>query len=289
MNCKNCKLPTEDNAAFCGNCGQHIGRAKTPAQLALARTVPNYSIATPAQRSGETKALLSLLLGISGLIGALFMALFGLSLGIAGIVMGTMSRRSAKRSLSTVGMIISGLAVLLGLAVWTSAIKDNSKLTNPMSRADPSTLPVTTVSELTTPCYSLGFIDSLNVSSSSDSCNISAFNGETLASSSNAYKIYTNRSQITDVNSFMATAKTAIENDVQNNLPGATIVSQKVSTFAGSPAYVVNTVDKTSGIALVEAAVFHEVSNGDNIFILVHANQGETADLAILESQWQWK
>lgn len=77
--------------------------------------------------SGGTKALLSLLFGLAGLVGALFMALIGLALGLAGLTMGTMSRSSTKRGLSTAGLIVSSLAILASLAVWAYAATSQTK------------------------------------------------------------------------------------------------------------------------------------------------------------------
>ena len=88
----------------------------------------------------------------------------------------------------------------------------------------------------------------------------------------------------------MFTAKPALEKDVKENLPGFAVTSEKVSQFAGSPAYVVNTADRAHHLALVEAAVFHAVNGGgDNVFVLVHAVNGDSVDFGVLEANWQWK
>ena len=90
--------------------------------------MPSYALATPAQQRGQKQALLAVLFGVAGLVGALFMALLGLVLGITGIVMGTMARSGSKRRLGTVGLILSGLAVLASLAVWVYAIQHDPML-----------------------------------------------------------------------------------------------------------------------------------------------------------------
>ena len=295
MNCQNCKEIIEPGAGFCGNCGQPVqpmAEPFTPVHTAaLAAGVPGYALAKPSQHTGENKALLALLFGVAGVVGGLFMALVGLALGISGIVMGTMSRSSTKRGLSTAGLFMSSLAVLASLGVWTYAIKHNPATQKTASRTTAHSLnaPAVSASDLSTPCYSMGFVDKLNVSNASGSCDMSAFNGATLDNSTNAYKVYANQAPAANAQNFTSLVKPALEKDVKNNLPGFAVDSERVAEFAGSPAYIVSTSNNAQGIALVEAAVLRQVNNGDNVFILVHAVTGRTTDLSTLEAQWQWK
>jgi hypothetical protein len=295
MNCQNCKEVIEPGAAFCGNCGQPFQPAAvpfTPVQaVALAAGVPSYALATPSQHTGENKALLALLFGIAGIVGGLFMALIGLALGISGIVMGTLSRSSTKRGLSTAGLAMSSLAIVASLGVWTYAIKHDPASQKGTSKTTAHSInaPAVSASSLSTPCYSTGFVDKLNVSNASGSCDMNAFNGTTLDNSTNAYKVYADQSPIANAKNFTSLVKPALEKDVKNNLPGFAVDSEQVAEFAGSPAYIVSTSNNAQGIALVEAAVLRQVNNGDNVFILVHAATGRTTDLSTLEAQWQWK
>ncbi|HUY84995.1 MAG TPA: hypothetical protein VMU97_00600 [Candidatus Dormibacteraeota bacterium] len=326
MNCPNCHQETETAAAFCGNCGQPLrsenkptaapppappplspiarvvsqpdsaAGQRQPLYLAAAASggavasVPGYALAKPGQHIGETKALLALLFGIAGLAGALFMALIGLGLGVAGIVLGTMSRSSTKRGLSTAGLIFSSLAVLTSLAVWTYAIKHDPRFSQNTASTNHSTAaPAIAASEISTPCYSAGLIDKFNVSNAADSCDIKAFNGATLDSSTDAYKVYADTSQAVNAANYAGLFKSALEKDVKDSLPGFSTDREMATEFAGSPAYVVNVSDKAHGIAIIEAAVWHQVAAGDNIFIMVHAVNGRSADLSVLETQWQWK
>lgn len=248
----------------------------------------SYATERPGQHSNN-KALLALLLGIAGTIGSLFMALIGLTLGILGLVMGTISRSGAKKSLSTAGLIVSSLAILASLAAWAYAAKQDPVLQlASRSMAHDITALAVAASSLSTPCYSVGFVDKLNISNDTGSCDMDAFNGSAIGSSTNAYKIYANQSTANS-HDFVSIVKPAIEEDIRDNLPGFTINARRMSRFAGSPAYMVNAFDKASGVAVVEAAVLHRVGNGDNVFILVHAANSPTADLGTLEAQWQWK
>ena len=325
MNCQNCHQPLEAGAAFCGNCGQPVGTPAAPAQTAAvsgqapaagspipqvlqsqaaapqpptgplvaagAGGVPSYALALPGQHHGDIQALLSLLLGIAGIVGALFLPLLGLGLSVAGIAMGTMSRSSSKRRLSTAGLIVSSLAVLASLGLWAYAANRSQKLqqTGSSNNDHSITAPAVSTAGLSTPCYSISFVNKLNVANNNNSCDMDAYNGATLNTSTEVYKIYADTSQVANSGNFAAIAKSAIEKDIQTNLPGFTIDSEQSTQFAGSPAYVANASQHAQHFAVVEAAVFHQVAAGQNVFVLVHAVNGDNTDLNILEAQWQWK
>lgn len=314
MKCPKCNQAVETGAAFCGNCGQALRATVTPiaevmrnqsaspsypqpldrplaaaGAAGMSASVPNYALAIAGRHIDENKALLALLFGLAGIAGSLFLALIGLVLGVAGLVMGTMSRSGTRRGLSTVGLVASSLAILSSLAVWVYAVKHDPPLQKPLPSAHSLTDPAVSASSLTTPCYAAGFVDTLNVTNQAGSCDMSAFNGPTIDSSTNAYKVYANQSTTTNARNFTGLVKLTIEKDIKDNLPGFNVDTEQVAQFAGSPAYVVNSSDKETGIAIVEAAVLHQTSNGDNIFILVHAVNGKTSDLSTIEAQWQWK
>jgi hypothetical protein len=285
MNCSNCHEPLEIGAAFCGNCGQATG---APVE-AVATVIPAYALTTVAQQSGEKQALLSVLFGAVGLIGALFVALLGLSLGLAGIIMGTLSRSSRRRELSLAGLALSSLAVLASLAVWVYAIQHDPNLHKNVAQVASTSSAAVSGSGLATPCYSAGLVDTFNITSSANGCDMQAFNGTTLNESTNAYKVYASAAPTVTAANFVAVSKAALEKDLTSSLPGFTMASEQAGSFAGSPAYEVSSFDKLHHVAIIEATVLHPVAAGDNIFVLVHAINGSTADLNILEAQWQWK
>jgi RsiW-degrading membrane proteinase PrsW (M82 family) len=241
--------------------------------------------------SGGTKALLALLLGLAGIISALFMTLIGLVLGVAGLVMGTMSRSGAKRGFSTAGLVFSSVAILASLGVWTYAAEHAPRFSQAASGTPTHDIiaPAVAASSLATPCYSAGFVDQLNVNNAAGSCDMSAYNGPTPGDSTNAYKVYADISAVANARNFTSIVKPALEKDVKNNLAGFNIDSEQVAQFAGSPAYIISTSNASQHVAVTEAAVLHKVDTGDNVFILVHAINGSTADLSTLEAQWQWK
>ncbi|HEY5442628.1 MAG TPA: hypothetical protein VIJ68_03755, partial [Candidatus Saccharimonadales bacterium] len=149
--------------------------------------------------------------------------------------------------------------------------------------------PAVSASRLSTPCYAAGFASKFNVSNSSGSCDMEAFNGSTAETSTDAYKVYAATSQTISGANFLATAKPALEKDIQTNLPTFAVTSEGETKFAGSPAYTISALNSAQKVAVVEMAVFHQVTDGENFFILVHAVNANSANLNGLEAQWQWK
>lgn len=117
---------------------------------------------------------------------------------------------------------------------------------------------------------------------------MNAFNGPSLEASTKAYKVYA--SQISTVNqeTFNTFAKQAVQKDVASNLPGFTINKEQFTSFAGSPAYIVQTSDKQN-VMVTEAVVLRQTRAGANIFVLVQASTKGQADLSTLEAQWRWR
>jgi hypothetical protein len=158
-----------------------------------------------------------------------------------------------------------------------------------MARSQESSLPAVTANNLTTPCYSLGFNTQLNIRNAANSCDMAAFNGQTLESSTDAYKVYANKASSVSSDNFTTLAKAAIEKDIQSSAPSFSIDAEGAASFSGSPSYVVAASDKTQGVLITEAAVLHRVGTGDNMFVLVHITTLPKADLSALEAKWQWK
>jgi RsiW-degrading membrane proteinase PrsW (M82 family) len=68
-------------------------------------------------KSGTTPAILSLICGTAGFAGVL-VPIVGLVLGVAGLVLGSLSRHSTKRAISTAGLIVSALTLIVTLGAW---------------------------------------------------------------------------------------------------------------------------------------------------------------------------
>ena len=303
MNCPNCSQIVEDDAAFCGNCGHQLA-AHAPDNKPVGSHIasvlahephsgtrdfqnatPNYAIATPLQHAGEAQAVLSVLLGVLGILGAFFAALVGLTMGIIGLILGTLARNSVHRRISTAGIVMSSLAVVVSLGVWSFVIHKQANLAN----AEPKK-PVNAIaaSDVDTPCYATGFIETLNVSKEKNSCNMNAFNGASLESSTKAYKVYANQIATVNNETFNTYAKQAVQKDVAASLPGFNIDKEEFTNFAGSPAYIVYASD-SRGVKVAEAVVLRQTRAGANLFVLVQASTKGVSDLSTLEAQWRWR
>lgn len=320
MNCQNCHELIEPGATFCGNCGYPVPASvpapaptpqpvpPNPAQpgpvlpyqqaaippsqppvMPTAPAVPNYALATPNQHAGETSALLAVIFGVIGIAGSGFLLpIIGLVFGIAGLCMGTVSRRKAQRRLAVIGLIIASLAVVAGLAalVWNL---EHDKSSSQNAKTGQNNTSSKVLAKLVTPCYSFNLIDTYNVSNTAGSCSATIFNGSTFADSTDVYKIVATNGGTSDPGTFTMVAKQAIDSDVQQNLPGFTITSQGPSSFAGSLAYTVYAANKSQGTAVVETGVLHKTTGGNNVFDMLHAVNGSNTNLQALEAQWQWK
>ncbi len=296
MNCPNCDELIEDGAAYCGNCGEPLevhapaGKPVGPhiAQVLHSQSadhIPEYAVTKPLQHHGETRAVLSLLLGIVGIIGAAFLALVGLVLGIAGLVLGTMSRNSVQKRFSTLGIVFSSIAIVASLGAWTYVIKKQNTSQQIAIAESSNTVAASTLS---TPCYTTGFIDTLNVNNKKNSCDMQAFNGTSIEQSTRAFKVYANQIASVKPEVFNTFAKKAVDKDIATNLPDFNVQSAKYTQFAGSPAYIVN-LENSAGVTVTEAVVLRQVQAGANVFVLVYASGNGTGDLSTLEAQWRWK
>ncbi len=312
MNCPKCSQPIETGAAFCGNCGQSLQGASTPLQSPISQVmnnqtssagpppnfgvsaahaghmaVPAYALATKSQHRGEMTSLWSIIFGVFGLGGALLIPLLALALGITGVVLGTLTRHTPYRRMSTIGLVVSALAILAGLAGWAYNISQDPAMKEKTAHTPPTNSSI--VADVSTPCYSMGFPTKLQVKNDPDSCDLQAFDGTSYNDSEHIYKVYANNIKGLDESNLDASAKAALEKDVKTNLPGFEITSQGSTSFAGSPAYFARASNSVTGVGVIEAAVFHKTSNGYNLFLLLHGSYEENVDLDELEAQWQWQ
>jgi hypothetical protein len=254
--------------------------------------VPAYAVPVASRQNGELKAAMSLVVGMLGMVATVFIPLIGILLAVSGIVLATMSRQTVKRGMGTLGLILSIMALIAGLASWAYVISHDSQASQKVATTNkttpiPTDTPTSAERGISTPCYKVSFGNTFNVQNNSGSCNMNAFNGPTLNDSSNAYKIYATAATVTTSN-FETLAKPAIERDIASSLPDFTIYNEHVGAFANSPAYFVGAKDP-DGITVEEAAVLHVTSNGDNFFVFVHAVVKGSNDLNTLQGSWKWQ
>lgn len=250
--------------------------------------IPSYALSQPQPAS--LKLVLALVCGIVGSIGALFMAILGIALGVTGIILATTAPRSARPKLKIAGLVMSILAIIAGLGVWVSVIAAGANLASSQS-GDISGKSPNGVAGTTTPCYSFSFASTskLNVENTSAMCSLNAYNASSLATSSEIYKVLSSTALTVGPANFASVSKAAIEQDIRQSLPSFVITSEHSGQFAGSPAYFVNASDSATNVAFQETTVLHATARGDNLFVLIHATSGSKTDLSELEANWQWK
>jgi uncharacterized membrane protein len=314
--CPNCGQQLDPGAAFCGNCGQAISLPASaaspiarvlenqagpqlvsyhpitvqplPAAAGNTAGLPSYAVAVNPSHH-HVKLALAVVAGLLGIGAALFIPILAIALGITGIVLATTVPSIAGRLVKLAGITLAALAILAGLAAWVYIAVHDPRLKAVLAttQAQPAGNSRSAVT-VTTPCYSVTFAGQLNVENQKGSCELNAYNGNSLESSTNLYKVLTSSAPTLTSVAFPGLAKSAIEKDVSENLPGFMITGENLGQFAGSPAYVVTTANK-SNVAVVEAAILHPSTGGNNFFVLVHASQGGSANLSSMEQGWQWK
>lgn len=301
MTCPNCREPVEEGALYCGNCGHRMSLAeprvtdkaedietKDAEVTETPQDLPDYTVPDDDTQSKHFRATMGIIFGLVGIVGALFLPLSGLVLGAAGLVFATMSLRTSKRTLSIISLIIASIAVIAGIASWVYAINQQANTKAKASKVVSATnsAPIISASSIKTPCYTIKFLNKINIENPENTCNLNAFNGASFSVSTEAYKVYATTSNVLGVN-FSSLAKQAVEKDVKQSLPTFKIVHEEAGTFAASPAYFV-TANNGAGVSVVEAAVFHQTSNPENFFVVVHAVGGSSVDLNDLQLGWQW-
>lgn len=320
MDCSNCHQPLENGAAFCGNCGhpvassaqfQSLNKSNTTISNALTAAhqidaaeitsigapmvsaatgnsnLPAYAVPLAGQQRDHMRAAVALVCGILSLIGSLFMPLIGVVLAICGIILGTMSRRYAKHTIGLVSILISSLGLVAGIASWVYVVSHDPRIAQKDTSNKTNNSAIVSANAVSTPCYEVSLPRQLHVQNPSGSCNMNAFDGENLDTSTTAYKVFATTAAVTNA-AFAELAKSALEKDITSSAPDFTISKETVGTFSGNPAYIV-TATNGKGVTLMEAAVLHSNTGDNNLFVLVYATTDKIVNLQSFEKGWQWK
>ena len=151
MNCPRCSQPTDEGAAFCGNCGQALPApfappshqsVQPPVQDSVSATtetvaekletadeadnadkqpeteIPAYAVAKPAEQDRESKLVTGLILAVLAIPAGLFIPGLGFILGAVGLVMATMSRNTPKKLASNLAIGFSSLAIVVSVGAF---------------------------------------------------------------------------------------------------------------------------------------------------------------------------
>jgi hypothetical protein len=322
MNCPRCSEDVEAGALYCGNCGFHMPAAESnqasvplppsssvplppssEGQVPLSvqpdagqpplPPIPSYAVVNPVKQKAEGRTTLGLVLSVLSVPGAIIPFIGG-ALAVCGLVISTSSRGAlAKKSMSNLAVAFAALGLIASVGSYVYNINqyndrqtagDNSITQMTKERGDDV---VSTTKVLDTPCYRTSVPAVANASSPGEGCSSQAYNAATLDASTNAYNLQAvTQANLTAEN--LATAgKEVAGSYLTSSLPGFSVTSQQSGTFAGSPAYYINAKNAQS-VTVEMAIVVRKVAHGENVFVLVHAVNGQ-ADLSVIEQSWEWK
>lgn len=309
MYCQRCSEAVEPGAAYCGNCGQALAvpMPLPPAPFGppseslpvdaenSADVIPSYAQVDPIQQKAETRAMIGLIVAVLA-IPAAAIPLLGWGLAIAGLILATTIRHHmARKLMANLAISFSTVGLLLSLGVFIHVSQAQTKPAKTMTaQSDALDDGVSTVQGgvsaiVDTPCYSVAVTGLGKIDSSKDSCNARLYDADTLAASSQALVIDAiKQDEITALN-FAEASKGLVDEYLAGSLPGFTIGSQRVGSFAGSKAYIVEAKNGTAGTAMQLAIVLHASGNGENLFVVAHARNAGRADLATIAKTWEWK
>lgn len=310
MKCPHCGQTNEAGATFCGNCGQPLAQM-APAQSSPAPAGPSVVQAAPTQpqvmqptmapaanagpvvmaqpndKSSENKAMASIILGAVAIPAALF-PLLSLILGITGFVFGMKSRKSLKHRMSLVGIVLSAIAVVAALGMWGYTIAHDPRLKN-LSGTAAST-------SLDTSCYNTKVSGKLKIDNVAGSCQLDAYDGSTIDSSTDAYSISSTSDSDVSATNLADKSKSVLDAVVKLYSTSSrtySVSSQQSGTFAGDPAYYATITahdnDLNQDASGQLAFVLHSATNGDNLFTFFHVQTGGQADLSKLAANFSWK
>lgn len=311
--CANCGQQIEPGAVFCGNCGQALQVALqpptspllgiTPLLEATVAPLPAYAVANPASQKGETKAMTGLVISILA-VPAAIIPFLGMAMGITGLVLGTLSRITIRKTVNNLAISFSCLAILASIAMFVYNISNYNS--QQAAKLDQTNLDTTNQSlavgnntdtkavgsgsrrAVDTVCYKAS-LEKLSIFNNvAGSCAFRTYDDESLAAATKLFTVdAANEADITEAN-FAGIAKDLIAKTFKSNLPTFTITDEKASTFANSPGYLVSGKDNGDGFIQM-AIVLHPVAHGENIFVMVHAVNDMEANVGLLEKGWVWK
>lgn len=245
--------------------------------------VPAYALPA-AHNIADTQSVLSMVIAILSLPAGLFVPIVGIVLAVISIVLATLSRRSSKKTMGTIGIVVSVITLLISFAIIAYNVSQLNKPAKVSSMSQSLA-----VASVETPCYNINFvtIGSFKVEQKGQSCALRAYDGNTAGTSNKQYVVTSTNVPGETSARLEQDAKRALPDSLNKYYPDFTVNRQGADTFAGSPAYTVYA--SKGGVALVMTAVLHQSPQGDNLFILLHSGPGSEVNLRQLETAWRWK
>lgn len=124
MICPNCGREIPDESLFCGECGADLNQFaqaqqfQQPQEPIVEPTVEMKNEPVKNDPNGSnTMSLISLILGIVGVILLFFVPVLAVALSIAAIILGLMGRKIGARSMGTAGLVLGIIVVAIVAAI----------------------------------------------------------------------------------------------------------------------------------------------------------------------------
>ncbi len=260
--------------------------------MPMQSSIPAYAI--PNSTSNDHRAAIGLIMGIIGVVVSLLIPIIGIILGIAGIVLASIYK-GRSNGLKIAAIILSSLAILVAIGTFVynlNYLKNHSASSLSPNSSKSSSSGTTSVNNS---CYKFAIQGVFNTSkdtslAGNSDCSVDAYNASSFTTSNNVYKfISISVPGLTDAN-FEPIIKQAVNDDAKVNLKNYTIVSSADTIFSTSKAYTLVAHNSSSNISILEEAVFHNTSSGNNnIILIVHAINGSSSvSLSDVEKTWTW-
>lgn len=271
------------------------GAMQAPDQGPDNPALPSYAVADPLQHKVETKVMVGLILAVLAVPGAV-MPVAGLILAVAALLLVVPLRKLLqKKTLANVSVASAGLGIALSIGTFAY----NLNQYNRQQAAAQATDKAAVVADdnighqavagklIDTPCYSATAPETVNAEITTGSCTVTAYEADTVSNSRNVYKFQAIKEEELTAANLVSAGKDIAANYVTSSLPGFTITGQREGRFADSPAYYID-AKNSQDVTMQMAIVVRKVTHGENVFILMHAMNGQ-ADLSTVAKDWGWK
>lgn len=224
--------------------------------------VPAYAMPNTAAagHSGETRAIVGLVVGVIGIPAAL-LPIIGLILGITGVVLGTTARAKYKHLVSLLAIIFSTLAILASLGIWVYNVQRIEQARGGVGSSDTSSSG--SFKAVSTPCYDVKIDGGLNNYQPSG-CSFDS------ASADKEYTVQAMVKPEVTASNLSQYGPTAMQAGAQ--AVNGTVDSGKLGQFAGSPAYIAN-ISAANNQHGIFALVLHQSANQQNVFLVAHVSK----------------
>ena len=295
MRCSNCNYEIDETEYFCGNCGQQLKPQLTNnvtnnqlvseslASNIGSTIIPGYARLQKIPRISKSSyvCLTAVILGI--ITTAFVSSIVGLGFGLIALIAATFISRYHHLRQKILGIVMS-VGIIVGTIFLFVHYYDQPQLVS----SSGTNSAITFTSMINTNCYSFNLPSGYYLSHLTNNCSIMFYDGTSISTSNNFYKILSLNDVSLNSTNFVAIIKPLISQDVRKNLVNFHIIKERSDTFAGNLAYQVVATNNTNTLSIIEEGVYHP-STQNNLFDIIYASQNNKINLKVLQTNWLWK